>query len=372
MPPAATRRPGPGLRIHLSVALLVTAIILEAARYRQQEQVRASSRRRAGKRSAPAETPAADRGRAAEWPREIPRLGWKDILWRVYGEIGDDRLLAVAAGVTFYVLLAIFPTLAALVSLYGLVADPATIGQHLDRLYFFLPAGAVEIVGSQVTRITERPPQTLGLTLAVGLGLSLWSANAGMKAIFDALNVVYEEREKRGFVRLNLEALAFTLGAIAFLLAAIAAVVILPAALQYVGLAAGAERLVTLLRWPALALALFVGLTILYRCGPSRRPARWRWLSWGSVVAIAGWLGVSMLFSWYVANFADYNETYGSLGAAIGFMTWIWLSVTVVLIGAEINAETEHQTACDTTIGPAKPLGQRGATMADTLGAPRP
>ncbi len=348
--------------------MLAAAFFLAGARQQHRGRLRALARHHLDKLAALA----ADRGRDADWPTEIPRQGWKDILWRVYAEIGDDRLLAVAAGVTFYVLLAIFPTLAAIVSLYGLAADPATIGDHLNRLYFFLPAGAVEVIGTQVARINARPPETLGLTLAVSLILSLWSSNAGMKAIFDALNVVYDEREKRGFIRLNLETLAFTLAAIAFLLAAIAAVVVLPVALGYLGLAAAAERIITLLRWPGLALVLFIGLSLLYRYGPSRTRARWRWLSWGSLAALAGWLVVSMLFSWYVANFADYNETYGSLGAAIGFMTWVWLTITVVLVGAEINAEIEHQTARDSTVGPSRPLGQRGATMADTLGAPHP
>lgn len=371
MPSSATRNPGPGLRIHLSVAMLVAAFILKAAERHRQERRRIAVEGRLAELAALAQELADDRGRAADRPSEIPRRGWKDILWRVYEEISDDRLLAVAAGVTFYVLLAIFPTLAAVVSFYGLAADPATIGDHLDALYFFLPSEAVQIIAGQVARITARPPEALGLTAAVGLAVSLWSSNAAMKAIFDALNVVYDEREKRGFIRLTLETLAFTLGAIAFLLAAIGAVVVLPVALGYVGMAAAAERLVSLLRWPALAAILFIGLAALYRYGPSRAQARWRWLSPGSAVATAGWLAVSILFSWYVANFANYNETYGSLGAAIGFMTWIWLSAIVVLVGAEINAETEHQTARDSTVGPDLPLGRRGATMADTVGARR-
>ena len=309
------------------------------------------------------------RGRKASAPWSIPWQGWKDILWRTYEQINEDRLLAVAAGVVFYGLLALFPAVTAFVSFYGLFARAADIGQHLAMLAGLLPGGGFDIVQEQITRIVSKGDAKLGFGFLFGLGLALWSANAGMKAIIDALNVVYDETEKRGFITLNLISLAFTLGAIASLLAAIGAVVVLPLVLSWVGLADVTELLIRVLRWPALLAVVLFGLAVLYRYGPSRRTARWQWLSVGSLLAAVLWLGGSALLSWYLANFADYDATYGSLGAAIGMMMWMWMSIIVILAGAELNAEIEHQTACDTTVGPEKPLGARGAAMADTVGA---
>ena len=276
--------------------------------------------------------------------------------------------MAVAAGVTFYALLALFPALAALVSIYGLFADPATIQEHLNTLSGVLPGGALEVVGEQVKRIASKGGGALGFGFVFGLAVSLWSANAGMKAVFDALNIVYDEEEKRSFVRLNLQSLAFTLGAIAFLILAVGGIVAIPIVLNFLGLGSGLEWLIFLGRWPLLLVIVVLGLAVLYRYGPSRDTAQWAWVTPGSLVAAGLWLVASLLFSWYASNFGSYNETYGSLGAVIGFMTWIWLSAIVVLLGAEINAETEHQTAHDTTEGPPQPMGARGATMADTVG----
>jgi membrane protein len=208
---------------------------------------------------------------------------------------------------------------------------------------------------------------SLGISFLVGLAVSLWSANQGTKAMFDALNVVYDETEKRGFVRLTLATLGFTLGGLVFVVLALAGIVALPVVLQFVGLPRGLESLLQLARWPILLVFLAIMLAVLYRYGPSRQEARWQWLSWGSGLAALLWLGGSALFSWYVENFGSYNETYGSLGAVIGFMTWIWLSSAVVLLGGELNAELEHQTAKDTTTGAPKPLGTRGARMADRV-----
>jgi membrane protein len=311
----------------------------------------------------------AERGRRAETPTEIPSRGWKDIAWRVYEQFGKDRVMSVAAGVTYYTLLAIFPAIAALVSIYGLFADPATIQTHLSALSGVLPDGAVEIIGDQVKRISSQGGGTLGLSFVIGLLIALWSANAGMKAVFDALNIVYGEEEKRSFIKLNLWSLGFTVGAILFLLLALAGIVALPVVLNYVGLGSGLEWLIRLGRWPVLLIVVVAALAVLYRYGPSRDQAEWKWLTPGSIFAAVVWLVGSILFSWYVANFGSYNETYGSLGAVIGFMTWIWLSAVVVLTGAEINAEIEHQTAHDTTVGHRQPMGARGATMADTVGA---
>jgi membrane protein len=309
------------------------------------------------------------RGREADTPTQIPATGWKDVLWRTYEEFNKDRVLSVAAGVTYYALLAIFPAIAALVSIYGLFADPATIEQHLNALSGVLPGGALDIVREQVVRIASQGGGALGISFVVGLAISLWSANAGMKAVFDALNIVYDEEEKRSFFALNLQSLAFTLGALIFVLLALAGIVVLPIVLDFIGLGSGLEWLLAIARWPVLLAVVVGGLAVLYRYGPSRDKADWKWVTPGGLIAAVLWLVVSMLFSWYVGNFGSYNETYGSLGAAIGFMTWIWISATVVLLGAEINAEMEHQTAHDTTEGKHQPMGARGAQMADTVGA---
>jgi membrane protein len=310
-----------------------------------------------------------DRGRDAKAPWQIPWQGWKDIFWRVYQEISEDRLLAVAAGVVFYGLLALFPAVTALVSLYGLFADAATINQHLSLAANLVPAGGLEIVQEQVDRIVAKGETKLGFGFIFGLALALWSANAGMKAIMDALNVIYDEEERRGFIKLNVLSLAFTLGAIAALLTAIGAVVVFPLLMSSFGLGSLTETLIWILRWPALLAVVLLGLAVLYRFGPSRTKPRWQWLTVGSLFAAVMWLAASALLSWYLANFANYDATYGSLGAAIGLMMWMWISVIVILVGAEINAEIEHQTARDSTVGPDKPLGARGAAMADTVGA---
>jgi membrane protein len=308
------------------------------------------------------------RGRSAASPIAIPASGWKDIFWRTYKQIGDDRLLAVAAGVVFYMLLALFPAITALVSLYGILTDPATINDHLSLLQGVIPEGAIGIIKEQVTRLTQTSNTALGFGFFLGLALALWSANAGMKAIIDALNVVYDECEKRGFVKLTLVALAFTLGGLVFIILALGAVVVFPLTLAWLGFESRSAELIEVLRWPALFVIVTLAIFGLYRYAPSRTPPRWEWLSVGTLLGALAWLSVSALFSWYLANFAHYDATYGSLGGVIGLMTWLWLSVIVILIGAELNAEIEHQTAHDTTIGNEKPLGMRGAVMADTLG----
>jgi membrane protein len=309
------------------------------------------------------------RGRMATHPLEVPAPGWKDILLRIWKNIGKDRVIVVAAGVTFYMVLALFPAIAALVALYGLFADPTAITSHLDSIAGLVPAGAIEVIRDQITRVASQGRTTLGLTFIAALLASLWSANAGMKSLFDALNLVYNEPEKRSFIWLNIISLTFTVLAIVFVLVAIGVMVVVPIVLNFVGLGGATEMVIKIARWPALFIIVTLTLAFLYRYGPSREKPQWRWITWGSGIAAVSWLVVSILFSWYAENFGSYNKTYGSLGAIIAFMFWIWLSIIVVLIGAELNAETEHQTARDTTTGRPKPLGARGATMADTVGA---
>ena len=312
------------------------------------------------------------RGRHAAAPWHIPWRGWKDIFWRVYASINDNRLLAVAAGVVFYSLLAIFPAVAAFVSLYGLIADASTIDSHLSLAAGVFPAGAVDLLHEQITRLAAKGDAKLSFGFITGLVVALWSANAGMKAIIDALNVVYDEKEKRSFVKLNLVSLLFTFIALVSLMVALAAMVIAPIVFSTFGLSSSLPSVaITALRWPVLLVLAAVALAAIYRYGPSRNEARWQWLSVGSVAAAFGWMISSVLFSWYIANFGAYNATYGSLGAAVGMMMWMWISAIVILLGGELNAEIEHQTARDSTVGAEKPVGGRGAVMADTIGAAR-
>jgi membrane protein len=313
----------------------------------------------------------AGRGRNAATPSQLPMEGWKDILMRVWTEFTQDRITLIAAGATFYLLLALFPALAAFVSIYGFVADPVTIADHIAFLGGVLPSGGVDLIRTQLESLAAQDQSALSFAFIFGLALALWSANNGIKTLFEALNVAYDETEKRGFIKLNLISLLFTLGAIIIAILFIVSVGVVPAVLAFVGLGSVAETLISLARWPVLFVAAAFGIAVLYRYGPSRERAQWRWVSWGSVLATIVWLIASILFSWYLTNFADYNATYGSLGAVIGFMMWTWISVVILLFGAELNSEMEHQTARDTTTGPAKPMGTRGATMADTVGESR-
>lgn len=294
------------------------------------------------------------RGRA-EGPMDLGAAGWKAVLWRTYAEVSKDRILLVAAGITFYGLLALFPALTAVVSIAGFFVDPARVVDQLQNFSSFLPEGALGIIGGQMQRIASQPTNHLSFAFLIGLGIALWSANNGIKAIFDGLNVAYAETEERSFLRLTFVSLLFTLGAIATIILALGAIVVVPAILSFVGLGGVTGALIGLGRWPVLFALIVVGIGLLYRFGPSRSPVRWRWVSAGSLLAALLWVAASALFSWYVANFSSYNETYGSLGAVIAFMVWMWISASIILLGAELNSELEHQTARDTTTLPAEP-----------------
>jgi membrane protein len=308
------------------------------------------------------------RGRDAGAPTEIPVSGWKDVLWRVYRAIAQDRILLIAAGTSFYILLALVPTLTAFVSIYGLFNDRASVLDHIRLLAGLVPPGALQIVEEQLTRLTAQSNDTLGITLIVSLAIALWSASNGIKAMFEAMNVAYHEHESRNFFVLNATALLFTFcGAIAALLV-ISVVVVMPLIVGALPLGGGLEWAVRVAAYMAMLLVLSAGIAAIYRWGPSRQNPRWRWITPGAILAVVA-LGVtSVAFSWYVTNFSDDSATYGSLGAVIGLMTWLWISVTIVIVGAELNSEIEHQTAEDTTTGEEKPLGERGAHMADTVG----
>jgi len=292
--------------------------------------------------------------------------GWKDILWRVYDEIGEDRVLLVAGGVTFYILLAFVPALTALISFYGLFLDRTTILDHLSFLHGIIPGGGLEIVKDQLQRITINSNTTLGLTSLVSTGIALWSANAGIKGLFEAMNVAYGEREERSFIRLNMVTLTFTMTALASMVAFMAIMIVLPQVLAYLWLSESAKWLIKGLAFAGMFAMFAAGVAAVYRWGPSRKEASWKWITPGTLLAVMVAAIVSVLFSWYVSNFGSYNATYGSLGALIGFVTWIWILMIILIVGAELNAETEQQTVTDTTVAPTEPPGQRGANAADT------
>lgn len=314
-----------------------------------------------------------DRGRMAGKPSEIPKRGWWDILMRVKDEASADNLSIIAAGVAFQALFALFPMLAAVISIYGLVANPTDVESQIQSMGGLLPGQAQGILAEQLKSLTSTSAAGLSFGLALSVLLALWGATRGVKAVMDALNIVYDEPEKRGFFRYNLTALAITLGAVLFAIAALILVAVAPAVLNFLGLTGSlTSLLIKSLRWPALALIALVGLAAIYRYAPSRAEPQWKWVSWGAVGAVALWLIGSALFSWYVASFGNFNKTYGSLGAVIILLTWFYLSAYIVLLGAELNAEMEHQTARDTTTGPEEPMGRRQARMADTVAEPKP
>jgi membrane protein len=334
---------------------VLTEVTLATAGY-------AWSRRQRARR----ESAQADRvGRTAEQPQDIPARGWKEIAWRVWGRIGEDRILVIAAGIVFYGILALFPAIAALVSIYGMFASPVDLGNHLNSLSTVLPGGAIDVIKEQMTRVASNSSGALGVATIVGLLVALWSANAGMKAMYDGLNVAYHEKEKRSFIQLNISSLVFTLCMIGFALLALGAMVALPYLTEHLGFGEFGKWAIAIGKWPVLLVLIMVVFACLYRFGPSRDEPQWRWITPGSIVGAVLWLAASILFSWYAANFGSYNKTYGSLGAVIGFMTWMWISTIVVILGGILNAETEQQTDKDTTVGRPQPIGARGAYAAD-------
>ena len=280
-------------------------------------------------------------GAAPSTPLQINPVGWRQILGRTFKAFNADQIPAVAAGAAFFILLALFPAIGAFVSLYGLFGDVGAAQRQLAAMSGLLPDGAISVIGDQIARLIAIDHGKLGLTFVIGLLVSIWSANAGVKALISGLNTAYESPERRGFIALNLLSLAFTFGAVILAVAMTAAMVAAPAILTALGLG----RLVALtgLRWPILLLVTLGVLSVFYRFAPCRRQAHWRWITPGGLAAAVAWMAMSLLFSWYVGNFGHYNRTYGSLGAVVGFMTWIWLSVTVLLFGAELNSEIEKQ-----------------------------
>mgnify|MGYP001117751920 CR=1 FL=1 len=309
-----------------------------------------------------------NRGRNALRPGGITLTGWKDIFFRVKDKLAEDNLTIVAAGVAFYALLAIFPAIGALVATYGIVSDPGQVQQQVAALSGILPQQGMELLQNQLERLSEDTGGALSLGVVAGILFSLGSSTKGMKAFITGLNIVYGEDESRGFISLNITALLLTVGAIIFVVISLGFIVIFPAVLNIFGLSSVAEKLTSLLRWPLLGLFVVMGLGLLYRYAPYRSRPQLKWLSWGAVMATVLWMVVSILFSLYVSYSNTYNETYGSIGAIIILLMWFFISALAVLLGAELNAEMEHQTKKDTTTGPPQPRGERGAHVADTVG----
>jgi membrane protein len=307
-------------------------------------------------------------GRHAEHPEEIPAKGWRDILTRVKSQIGSDHVSLVSAGLAMYALLAVFPGLAAAVAIYGVFASPADAVQHMQSLSSILPPGTWDLFSAQLKTLTSQAQSSLTIAALVGILVALWGARAGMSALMVATNIAYAEAEKRHFIKQTLVSLAFTLGAVLTFLVVIAVGVVLPLGLEVLGTSGWVQLLAGALRWVLLWLVVVGALAVLYRYGPSRKPARWRWVIWGSVIAASLWIVVSVGFAFYVASFATYGKTYGALGAVIALLMWFYLSSFTVVIGGLVNAEMERQTHRDTTVGHEKPMGQRGAFAADTVG----
>jgi len=333
----AADRPGP-------ILLMVAAIVgFVAASYTKPAEENAGQPAPPANPAHPVAKAVPALGKGAQSPAQIPGRGWWIAIKQTINGFNDDRLMTEAAGCTFYTLLAIFPALASLISLYGLVADPSTIGSQIATLEGVIPGGGMDILKDQITALTSHGSQALSFGLITGVLVSLWSANSGIKSLFDALNIVYHEREDRSFIKRTLVSFCFTLGALLFLIVSLTSIVVVPIVFNYVGLGSQLPIILAVLRWPLLVVVLTLFLGLVYRFGPSRQHVHWQWVSWGSAVASITWVLVSLGFSYYVANFGSYNKTYGSLGAAIGFMTWIWISSMVVLLGGELNSELERQ-----------------------------
>ncbi len=306
-------------------------------------------------------------GEFAETPFAIPPRGWKAILLRVKDQVSEDRIGLVAAGIAFYGLLALFPAVAALVAVAGLVMDRQDVAEQLQQVTAVMPASAAEIVRDQVSEVAAAGQTALGLAAGVGIVLALYSASKGVSAFMQGLNVAYDESESRGFVRRTATVLALTV--VIVLGAALGIVVgpMVPALLSLVDLGPVTETAIALARWLLLAALAVVGIAVLYRHGPSRAPARWGWLMPGAVLACVLWLAASVGFSVYAENFASYNESFGALAGVVILLMWLWISAYVLLLGAELNAEAEAQTRHDTTTGRGMPMGDRGARKADIL-----
>ena len=306
----------------------------------------------------------------AEKPTDIPARGWLQIVKRAWAENSADNMPIIGGGVAFFGFLAIFPALIAAISLYGLVASPEQVASQIESLSDQLPESAQSLLADQLTSITENSGGALTVSLIISILGALWSASGGVGNLIKAVNIAYDEVETRNFIKLRLLSLALTLGAIVFVLITFALVAVVPVVLDSLPLGVVGTILAQVIRWVLLLGVMAGALSVLYRVAPDRDAPKFRWVSLGSVVVTVIWAVISLLFSFYVDNFGSYDKTYGAIAGVIVLMLWLQLTVFLVLLGAEINSETEHQTAVDTTEGDPEPMGQRDATMADELPDP--
>ena len=305
------------------------------------------------------------KGRHAGRPSEIPPHGWWAVVRRVTREAISDEVGMAAASCAFYAMLALFPAISVAISLYGLIADPVAIESQLEGLRDVVPASTYQLISVRVHDLAAAGPTKLSWGLALSLLVALWSAMNGTKAIISAMNVAYEERERRSLLRLNLAAFLFTLGGILGVILALTVIVVVPAALSFAWLGPLASIAVRVCSFGLLFGFVVLGLALLYRFGPSRAAARWRWITPGSLLAAGLWLAASLAFSFYVSNFGSYDAAYGTLGGVVVALLWFYISAYAVTLGAELNAELELQTRRDTTTAPVQPMGERGAFVAD-------
>jgi membrane protein len=304
-------------------------------------------------------------GADAEAPTQIPPKGWLQVTKRAWAEAKVDQVPLLAAGVAFYSFLALFPAMIAAVTVYGLVADPATVARQTQAISDALPKDAASLITGQMDAIASQPQQSLGLGLVIALALALWSASGGVGNIVTAVNIAYDEEETRGFVARKGLSLLLTLGAILFVVVAVFLIAVVPSLLDAFIPSGAVQVMLGVARWAGLAVAVSVALGVLYRFAPDRDQPRFAWVSVGAGLATVIWLLASLGFSLYVDNFGSYGATYGALAGVAVLMLWLWISAFIVLLGAEINAEAEQQTSADTTVGEPEPMGQRGAVKAD-------
>lgn len=313
-----------------------------------------------------------DIGEEATSPSDIPAAGWKGILKRTFASIKDDHVQMMAAGLAFYTMLSIFPALIALVSVYGLVSDPADVQDQIESLTSGMPESTSGLIENQLTGIVESSSSALGWATAIAILGALWTASSGMQQGIKAINRAYDEEETRGFVKLRGLAIGLTLAFILIAILSMGLIVVVPPLLDQLELGEVVDALLSVAQYLVLALVFMTGLAILYRFAPDRTRASWKWLSWGAVVATVLWIIASIGFSIFVTQFGSFQETYGALAGVIILLLWFFISGFVVLMGAELNSEMEHQTRRDTTKGPERPMGERGAVKADTLADPSP
>lgn len=305
------------------------------------------------------------RGQEAQWPHQIPFRGWKDIGKRVWHEMKVDHVQIVSAGVAFYFFLSIFPTIVAAISIYSLVLEPSQIEAQISRLDLILPEKAFGMINDFLRPVIEQSRKEIGWGLIVSVLISIWSANKGTNALFQGINIAYDEIETRNIFKKNLITLLFTLCGLVLGLISLLIVIFFPLLIDKFGLPQQLEKILTWFRWVILGLILISSLSMVYKIAPHRRSPRFRWVSWGALLGTSLWLAGSMLFSWYVSNFGSYDDLYGSFAAVAILMLWLFLTAFIVLMGAEINSEMEHQTRYDTTIGIERPMGERNAYHAD-------